>query len=373
MRIGIITYFFPKITETFILNRITGLIDRGVEVEIIARKNPAVNLSVEDTDPETLVHPAINSYNLLDKTTYLSENSAFELDKILIDKGIDIAHFQWEWLGEVMLSQRELWKPVFVNVHGVNIPANWNLPDEVAEYKNILNKATLVLPTSNFLREALLSKGGDSEKLVIHYTGVDTNFFFPNRNKRPDKKINILTNGSFIEKKGHEYSLTSVGLLLSRGITNFHFSIIGDGVLKSKYDEIISQYKLQDHVTFLGKLTSNQVAEKYRESDIFILPSVVAADGSHEGIPLAIMEASASALPVVSTFHTGIPEVVDHNVSGVLVKERDSMVLADAVERLIASEELRVEMGIAGRKIIEDRFNLNKLIDQNIELYKKYL
>ncbi len=109
---------------------------------------------------------------------------------------------------------------------------------------------------------------------------------------------------------------------------------------------------LQGRVTFFGVKPALDIRLALQASDIFLLPSETQSNGDEEGIPVAIMEAMACGLPIVSTRHAGIPELIDDGVEGILVPERDPVALAAAIESLARSPERRKQMGEAGRKKI---------------------
>jgi colanic acid/amylovoran biosynthesis glycosyltransferase len=110
-----------------------------------------------------------------------------------------------------------------------------------------------------------------------------------------------------------------------------------------------------------------------KDSDILLAPSVTAEGGDQEGIPVVLMEALAQGLPVISTYHSGIPELVQDGVSGYLVHERDVNVLSERLEHLIKNQELWAKMGRAGRNYIENYYNIDKLNEQLVEIFQKLL
>jgi glycosyltransferase involved in cell wall biosynthesis len=126
---------------------------------------------------------------------------------------------------------------------------------------------------------------------------------------------------------------------------------------------------LSDCVLFLGARRFNEVLEKHREADIFVLPSVIAQDGSRDITPNSLIEAMAMKLPVISTTVTGIPEIVEDGVSGVLVPPNDENALTEALIRLIEDPDRRKELGENARKRVEEKFDVNKNISRYIDLF----
>ena len=128
-----------------------------------------------------------------------------------------------------------------------------------------------------------------------------------------------------------------------------------------------------DNIKLLGWKTQAEVADLLKASDILLAPSVTTENGEEEGIPGVIMEAFAQGLPVVSTYHAGIPEVVKDGESGFLVAERDVDALAERLERLIEHPELRFAMGQNGRRFVEEHYDVDKLNDRLVRIYQQLL
>ncbi len=117
----------------------------------------------------------------------------------------------------------------------------------------------------------------------------------------------------------------------------------------------------------------DEVAELLRDSHILLAPSVTAADGDQEGIPVALMEAMSLGMPVVSTYHSGIPELIQDGVSGFLVPEREVDALADRLQYLLEHPQRWPELGRAGRRAVEEHFNIDKLNDRLADIYQQLI
>lgn len=368
MRICFFTYFFPRITETFILNKITKLLDCGIDVQILAIYDSRSHKAAEDRDFETEVHGDVAKYRLTGKVTYIPKIDC-EFDYCEIQKQIarikpDIIHFQWSGLAEHVFKKLSFDVPVITNFHEFNLPSSWR---QVRSFQNIYRNSDLILPVSDYLHNLIDKDGCASNKIITHHVGVDIDRFVP-VNKVSRNSIKFLTVASLLEKKGYEDSLKVISILKNLGL-DVEYVIVGDGILKDKLIKLVDEYKLRNVVTFLGKLTQENTIKQYQLSDIFIHPSVTAVDGSHEGIPTSLMEASACGLPVVSTFHTGIPELVKSSRSGYLVCEHDTVGLTDAALKLAENENVRNKFGREGRNIIASKFNIKKLTLDVIDIY----
>jgi colanic acid/amylovoran biosynthesis glycosyltransferase len=151
----------------------------------------------------------------------------------------------------------------------------------------------------------------------------------------------------------------------------FHYDLIGDGPLAPSLRAQIKAAGLSDRVRMHGSLPHATVQKILGESDVFVLPSVTAADGDQEGIPVALMEAMASGMPVVATRHSGIPELVEDGRSGYLVPERDSAALRAALVKLARERDTWTSLGRHGRRKIEQEFDLKTLLDQLVAIYRE--
>ena len=140
--------------------------------------------------------------------------------------------------------------------------------------------------------------------------------------------------------------------------------------MKTEYERLIRKGGIKDIVIFLGKLTQDRVVLEYQNSDIYIHSSMLSSEGDDEGIPTAIIEAQSCSIPIISTRHTGIPEVVQHGVSGYLSAENDINDLSTNLSRLVSNQNLREKMGKSGRKIVVDKFNVDTLTQNMITIYK---
>jgi Ser/Thr protein kinase RdoA (MazF antagonist) len=157
--------------------------------------------------------------------------------------------------------------------------------------------------------------------------------------------------------------------LLGQRLPNFRCLIIGEGEDRKKIEHLIAKLNLRHIVQLLGARPQDEVTAQLAEADLFVLPSVVAPNGQMEGIPVALMEAMASGLPVVATRLSGIPELVQDGVTGLLVTPGDERALADAIALLHQREHLRQEMGRRGQKKVTREFELTQSVTKLRSLF----
>ncbi len=190
----------------------------------------------------------------------------------------------------------------------------------------------------------------------------------------PDSVFRILVVGRLIEQKGHHHILNACRKLADNGF-QIQCDIIGGPELplyEDYYKNLLHQHKyleLDNIVNFHGALSFQKVMEAYGKSDLFVLPCVLADDGSRDIIPNAVIEAMAMKLPVISTTVTGVPEIVDHGINGLLVPPADVDGLVKAISQLIKNANLRQQFGEAARKKVEKRFNIQNNIKSYVEVF----
>ncbi|MUL35821.1 glycosyltransferase [Gloeocapsopsis dulcis] len=409
MRIAFVVGIFPLLSETFVLNQITGLIDRGHEVDIYALRHPPSNRKM---------HPHVEKYNLLRRTYYvpvIPENffwrqlkgfalllanfhkapliclrslnffkygrEAISL-KILYNaiptlekKPYDIVHCQFACYALEVLTLHEIGA-----LQGKLVTSfrGWDISRYVKQYGDrvydqLLATGDLFLPVCDFFRSWLIKRGYDGRKIVTHRSGIDcSKFYFTPRYLPYDGSIQIVTVGRLVEKKGIEYSIEAVAKL-SKIYQKIHYYIIGDGELKEYFQQRIQDLGVSHIVKLLGRKNQQEIIEILNSSHIFVASSVTAKDGNQEGIPNTLKEAMAMGLPVVATEHSGIPELIEDGISGFLVSERDAGAIADKLQYLVEHPETWLEIAIAARRSIEDQYEIQKLNDELVEIYQKVL
>ena len=210
------------------------------------------------------------------------------------------------------------------------------------------------------------------EDIEVIHCGVDLEQFQTVKKENINSKILITSVGSLIEKKGHAYLVQACKELDSQGL-DFHCEIIGNGKLKESLQNLIRVLNLEGRVLLVGSLSQNQVRERLRKSDLFVLACVVADDGDRDGIPVAIMEALAMEVPVISTPVSGIPELIKHKKTGLLVPERDSNSLAIAITRLVQERSLGQKFASNGHSLVENEFNILKNVAQLTKLFQQVI
>lgn len=187
----------------------------------------------------------------------------------------------------------------------------------------------------------------------------------------PPEKFTLVSVGRLVPQKGIVTCVDAAALLHERGV-RFEWHIVGDGPLRHDIEESIRRHGLRDLVLLLGAKTSADTLAQIARAHCFVLPCQAGPHGETDGIPVALMEAMASGVPVVSSPVAGVPELVDDGVTGLLVPSRDPFALARAVERLARDSVLRERLSAAGRAQVEQNFNLDLEVHRLIAAFTSF-
>ncbi len=398
VKIAYIMSRFPRITETFILYEILELAKCGVSVEIypLIRERMAVqHPEVTKVMQRVHFHPFL-SFPILKANWYYLRGRPMAYLKMVtkvLTRTLGSRRFFLGALGILPKSVRfayEMEGSGITHVHAhfashptlaaliinqlTSIPFSFtahgsDIHTDQTAFDMKIEAASFAIMISNYNKEFLTKRFGVhiADKMHVIHCGVDTDFFAPGRQKH-SPRFQMLCVASFREVKGHRYLLEACTLLLERGV-EFLCHLVGDGPLLSQVKRKVSGAGLEKVVCFHGALPRSQVVKMMQSADVAVLPSVLDPRGRREGIPVTLMEAMACGLPVISSDLSGIPELVETGKTGILTRPRDSHAIADALERLSKSPEIRSRMGQAGRENVIKEFNLHKNTAKLAELF----
>lgn len=405
MRILFFVSTFPALSETFILNQITGCIDAGHEIEIVACQKATNNKYHPDVEkyqlmskvtfidiPKSNVRKLIKSIKVLTKYLFHEPKMCLEMLKLnkygkivfslrpllcipffAKEKSWDaiICHYGSNGLIATMCKQKD-WVDgkVLTFFHGNDI-TGFVKKFGMRIYQPLFQSPSLLLPISDLWKNKLLELGGNEVNIKVHHMGVDLDKF----NYVPLKfvesnPVKILLVGRLTNKKGIDIAIRSIYELKNKGI-KVSLDIIGDGEEKETLLELIRELDLVCDVTLNGWLTQEQVNEEIEKATLIILPSRTAINGDMEGIPVSLMEAMARGKLVISTYHSGIPELIQDKFNGWLVPENNSRLLANKIEEVLNSKESWSNISYQARKTIMDNFNIVKLNQELIRIIQE--
>ena len=241
--------------------------------------------------------------------------------------------------------------------------------------KEKVKAAKFIIAISNYSKDFLLNlfPAEDlKDKIHIVHCGISPdNFLLPNH-RATNQRPNIFSISQFAERKGYPVLLEACKILVDRGC-DFECSIAGDGPQHPLLKQLMANYQIQDRVHLPGVVFQEQLVDRLNQADIFVLPCITATNGDMDGVPVVLMEAMAMELPTVSTYVSGIPELIEDGQSGLLVEEKDPVALADTLQRLIEDDKLRERLGKNGRQKVIQEFNIFENAAQIAALFKQYL
>ena len=389
MKIGIIVGRFPVISEQFIINHITGLIDRGHEVTILSAT----------LGDRSRVQPMVTDYKLLEKTRYagmpnVGPKRLFRLPLVFLGNLLrrpiktlkalafwryrtgtssgktlfflnawghlrfDLlhAHFGANGLSAAYLKDIGVAPRLAVAFHGSDINS---YPRRYGEdvYGYMYSRCDLITANTNFTADKIVANGADRGLIAIIPESLATDRYPRRRPPERTEGFVVLTVGRLVEKKGHRHMLDALARLKG-SIPGLQYRMVGDGHLRGELEAQARELGLQDLCLFLGAKTAAEILPEYERCDLFVLPSVTAPSGDMEGQALVLQEAQAVGVPVVSTLHNGIPDGVLEGETGLLVPEADPDALAEAIRALAEDRERLAAMGQKGPEFVRGKYDV---------------
>lgn len=384
---------FPSFGQTFCYREVAELERQGMTLQVYAIRRPA-NEPEQNWDRQ-----------IVDRVHYLPEEKALvaEVDNALRKKAVPsevrdtvqqwgrqsdflrlyqaiyiglrmqrdgVGHLHAHFAG--MAARTAYWvgrffgMPYSFTAHANDIFAP---RDFVVSLQKLLEAAAAIVTVSDYSANDLKARfPGSATKVHRVYNGVDLTRFHP-----PDPGSGtpaIVSIGRLIEKKGFADLISACALLTSRR-RGFVCEIIGEGPLEGTLRAQIVDADVQGCVRLVGPKTQAEIALRLSHATIFALPCVREADGGMDNLPTVIMEAMAAGLPVISTPLGGIPEMVEHDVNGELVPERDPAAICAAMERLISDPERARRLGDKGRHIAQEKFSIETSARRLRELFEE--
>ena len=260
--------------------------------------------------------------------------------------------------------------------HGADVMVDMDKPAYRSATREMLKAVELVLVRSESLRRAVVDLGCDEKKIEIQRTGIPLDEFpfrersFPSRSGGGEWRV--LQAGRLIEKKGLPVTLRAFASFL-RQYPNSTLAIAGEGPLLGPLQKLARELKIDNHVSFIGFISQEELRDIFYASHIFLHPSETGPDGNQEGIPNSMLEAMASGLPVFATQHGGIPEAIENGVSGVLVPERNADELACALLSAVEDPGFLSRIARRGAEIVGEKFDLRAQARRLEDVYLKLL
>src|SRR5437773_7679841 len=397
MRLGYLYSRYPVISQTFCDAEMLELEQRGIELvigsvyppltslrhEYIARLIAPIhyappqeilrilerNAKTTRKWPRDLVEQHEGRYGPIAKAEQRARNALY-FAEFFGRSGVDHVHVHFaNRAAHTALFVKEISGiPFSVTAHGQDFMKDLGSDDLLRE---ICAAAEFVAAETDYSRDLLRQRCPNSAaKIHRVYNGIDLERFPAPRSCNGDRIPRIVSVARLVPFKGFDDLISACAELARRRI-DFVCDIIGGGPLRETLQAKIEQLDLSSRVNLLGSLSQGAVLEKLQTADIFALASVTDAEGASDVFPTVIVEAMASARPVVSTRLAGIPELVIDGETGLLVSPADTAALTEALQKLLCDRELRVRYGCAGRARIEQHFRIEHTVAPLLKLFQQ--
>jgi colanic acid/amylovoran biosynthesis glycosyltransferase len=399
MDMAIFTGPFPKLSKTFIINQIVGLLDRGHNITLISNIDPG--------EPE--VHSKVLEYDLRGRTYYYQDQApdnklwaALKAGSILarelpgnfeyvynvfqrvpedgfvesgrlvywckpfLENEFDVIHCHFGPTGIIGAKLKSLGisGQLITTFHGHGVRKG--LENKGQMYEELFEVGDCFTAVSQFTKQKLIEMGADEDKVVFHPNGVDINQFpEPGRHKNRDRKqVTVLTVARLSQEKGHRFGLKAIADIVGEyPDIPLSYRLVGHGPLEEPLKDQVNKLELEDIVTFCGPKSRDEVIEEFDNADIFLLPSLA------EGLPITLLEAQASSLPIVTTSVGGIKTAVKDGETAFVVSPKQPGELADRLTELIRNPDMRLQMGREGREYAAEEYDIHSLNDDLMDVY----
>lgn len=375
VRVAVVVDEFPLLSETFVIDQIVALLQSGLDVRIVADRRARQRITNEIAN------------DLLDRSSFIDDHPLVRLlprnpigrklrallmpllghrmdRKRLADVDVVLCHFGPNGLRAAKaLAPLKHPPKLWTMFHGYDLSSYLrDKGDDV--YAPLFAAGDHFLAVSRHWTDRLNALGCPPDRTAVLHMGVDTKTLrFTPPARTAGQPLRIISIGRLVEKKGYAVSIAALAALGAQaGNLDWRYDIIGDGPLDATLKAQVADLGLGDRVNFLGPLPPSRVLSLLAQADIFLLPSMVAANGDMEGIPVALMEAMALGIPVVSSIHSGIPELIEHEYSGLLAPEGDVQMVATHILRLAMDPYLGKALAFAARAHVEDEFDHGQLM-----------
>jgi glycosyltransferase involved in cell wall biosynthesis len=374
---------FPKLSQSFVLNEISELERRGHHVAVFTLRDP--DEAIQHSEHEDLDVPVRYARwpNITDAPDLLATKV---LNSRVLRRSLYRAHPKHHARSLHFTQQcieyvNELdWTPELVHCHFAHpnkLPATYatayyGIPCTVTAHayeifrdpdrhmlRVLLDRTDRVVVPSEYNRSYLHERFGIGTPIDVVPATTRISKFEPTDGEVPNR---LLTVARLVEKKGIVYAIEALARLRETH-PNVTYHVVGNGAREDALQRRAAELGVGDRVTFLGNVSDERLHRELDEAAVFVLPSVVTADGDRDSSPVALKEAMAMATPCVSTTVAGIPEIIEHGSDGLLVEPRDSAALVDALATLFADGNSRQAMGRQARESVTAKFGIEAAVD----------
>ncbi len=356
MKIAILTPNKTSYTETFIQNHIEYL--PFEKIVIYGDVLPYITDTLQPTKFQIKKNTILNFIRAKLSFPTISFKEQ-HLQKILLQHKVDVVFAEYLITGaEVVNVCERSGIPIICTALGYEISVYKLIEQYEVKYKKLFQYASAIVVVSNHMKKNILDLDCPPQKIVYSPIGPSKEFFelLPNYNSKQ-----VLAIGRFVEKKAPHLTILAFYKVLKQH-EDATLVMAGDGHLLNMCKDLVKALQIEKSVFFKGKINQKEQRDLLQNSLMFIQHSKVAEDGDSEGTPVAILEASASGLPVVSTNHGGIPDVIISKVTGLLCDEFDIEQMSKQILQLLDNKDYAKSLGQAGKLRVQEKFSLEKHI-----------
>jgi len=380
---------FPKLSESFIINEIYELERLGHDITIISFRAADQTVTHDEfqalrADVRYLPTPGIisgfhaisggiNIKTLAVQSTLLSPKRAAGSAYIgahlnrairLLPTAPDHVHAHFYDWPKFALGYLDLDVPMTVTAHAFGLFRHRRHEQQ----RRLADQLNGIVTISDYNRRYLIEKVGVKTRVDVVRMGIRPDKFEPSVDAIPGR---LLTVARFVEKKGIEDAVDAIG-----GIVDDHpeleYRIIGGGPRVTEIADRIRNRGLENHVHLLGRVSDEQLVRELDEATAFLLPSVIASDGDRDGIPVALMEAMAMETVPISTSVSGIPELIDHEETGLLCDQRDTGALSDAIQLVLENPSEAVSIAKRARRHVISEYSSKMQAQRMDRVFTRY-
>jgi colanic acid/amylovoran biosynthesis glycosyltransferase len=395
---------FPEPLGSFLLDQITGVIDKGFDVKIFSvNENPQTENNRE----------IIEKYDILEKTHFINlpKNKFVRFMRAIplflkypvksfkslnvrkygkiswtllplfvydatkkVRKDFDIIHGHFGQLGLVgsVLKDLGVKGQLITSFHGGDVNS-YPLKTNKDVYLPLFEKGDFFTVNSEFTKSKIVELGcKDFDKMKTLPMIIDSSKFDPSKTKsKKSDKVIVLTVGRLVEEKGHEFVIRGLAESVKKlGKERIEYRIVGDGPLEEPLKKLAKELGIEEGVVFVGRTIGEDLLKEYSGADIFALTSIPASYGSGEGQGVALEEAQAMNLPVITSNFAGLPEGMIDGETGFTVPLKDVKEISKKIDFFVKNPKLRMEMGKKGRDFIKKKFGRVPLTNKLSKIYR---
>jgi glycosyltransferase involved in cell wall biosynthesis len=311
---------------------------------------------ITDNKIQYLFYSILKSLGIIKKSNF----KLFALKKSLKNNNIQVVLAEYgPTAANIFSICKSLNIPLIVHFHGYDATAKYVLKKYSYIYRQMFDYSYKIIVVSKKMISDIELLGASIDKIFYNVYGP-SDIYFSNSKKSTLRQF--VSVGRFVEKKAPHLTI----LAFKKVLKNFPDATLimgGEGPLLSICKQLVSALGLNNRVIFKGIVTQSEILTFFSESICFVQHSITSEDGDCEGTPVAILEAMAAALPVISTTHAGISDIVTHQKTGLLVNEFDVDGMAQNMEYLLRNPDIAFKMGDEGKRIVELNYNLKRHLD----------